>query len=94
VVPQAAFVLPALQMLPSQQPPGQLAGVQTQEPFWHCVPLGHVTQTPPPAPQAALEVPASQVLPSQQPLGQLTGVQMHVPFWHSWPATQVETHVP
>jgi hypothetical protein len=79
--------VPGWQTLFWQQPVGHVValqtGPQTQEPFWHCVPLGHVTQTPPPAPQAALEVPPSQVLPSQQPLGQLAGVQTHVPLRHS-----------
>jgi hypothetical protein len=38
-------------VLPSQQPFGQLAVVQTHKPFWHCVPLGQLMQATPPVPQ-------------------------------------------
>ena len=62
-VPQAAFAVPVLQVFPSQQPLEHVAGVQTftQEPFWHCVPLGQGTQVAPFEPQAALVLPALTV---------------------------------
>ncbi len=50
-VPHAALAVPALQVLFSQQPLGQLAVVHTQEPFWHSVPAGQATQIAPPVPQ-------------------------------------------
>ena len=77
-VPQAAFVLPVLQVLPSQHPE-QLAVVHTHEPFWHCVPLGQATQVTPPVPQAWFVLPALQVLFSQQPVGQLVAVHTQLP---------------
>ena len=74
------------------QQPEQLAGVHTQLPFCHSVPVGQATHVTPPVPQAWLVLPVRQVLPSQQPLGQLAGVQTHEPFWHSVPVGQA-THV-
>lgn len=50
-VPQNWFEVPALQVFPSQQPLGQLAGVQTHVPLWHSVPAGHAMQVTPPVPQ-------------------------------------------
>jgi len=75
LLPQAVFDVPGLQVLSSQQPFGQLAGVQRQEPPWHSSPSGQAMQTTPPVPQAAFVFPCLQVLSSQQPLGQLAGVQ-------------------
>ncbi|MCA1683533.1 MAG: hypothetical protein LC708_00135 [Actinobacteria bacterium] len=52
-VPQAALFVPVLQVsvAESQQPSGQLAGVQTQLPFWHSVPAGQAMQATPRVPQ-------------------------------------------
>jgi hypothetical protein len=81
-VPQAVLLLPARQVFPSQQPLGQLAGVQTQEPFWHSVPVGQLRHATPPVPQNSFEFPVRQVwvASSQQPLEQLAVVQMQEPF--------------
>ena len=98
-VPQAVFAVPGLQVPPSQQPLGQLAGVHTQLPFLHSVPAGQLRQAAPPAPQNSFEVPPRQVwvVGSQQPLEQLAVVHTHVPFLHSEPAghwTQMVPPVP
>jgi len=77
--PQAPLLRPGLQVLPSQQPSGQLAAVQTHDPLRHSVPEGHATQIAPLLPQAVLAVPGLQSLPSQHPVAQLAGVQTHSP---------------
>jgi hypothetical protein len=53
-VPQAPADVPGWQTLFWQQPVGHVVALQTgtQEPFWHCVPLGQATQVRPVAPQA------------------------------------------
>jgi hypothetical protein len=79
--------------LSSQQPLGQLAGVQTQEPLRHSVPAGQAMQVTPPVPQCCVLL-VLQVLSSQQPLGQLAGVQTQEPFWHSRPAGQLMQATP
>ena len=50
-VPQAALVFPVWQTPFWQQPEGQLADVQTQDPPWHSVPAGQVIQAVPAVPQ-------------------------------------------
>src|SRR5919199_470790 len=104
LVPQC-WVLEVWQAPSWQQPFGQLAGVQTQVPFWHSKPAGHATQVAPPVPQNALVFPWRQVSDwppatagaSQQP-AQLRAVEPRVPSRDSRPAagrlTQVTPPVP
>jgi hypothetical protein len=85
-VPQNWFEVPALQVLPSQQPLGQLAGVQTQVPLWHSrFAAPQFTHGVPPVPQCWVLL-VWQVLFWQQPFGQLAGVQTQTPLTHSWSA--------
>jgi hypothetical protein len=78
-------VLPGRHSLFSQQPLGQLAGVQTQEPFWHSVPGG---QTLPHAPQLLLSVWRSTHRPTcgTSPPGQ-TDVPAGQTHWFPCPHT-------
>jgi hypothetical protein len=78
-------------VVPSQQPLGQLVGVHTQEPFWHCVPAGQPMQATPPVPQNSSELPWRHVCvaSSQHPLEQLAVVHTQEPFWHSVPVGQL-----
>ena len=62
LLPQAWLVLPAWHVLFWQQPLGQLAAVQTHEPFWQVVPAGHWTQAAPLLPQAWSVLPCWQTL--------------------------------
>jgi hypothetical protein len=74
--PQAPLAVPALHWLFSQQPFGQLAGVQTQllsAP--HSVPAGQLMQATPPDPQAVFAEPLLHAPFSQHPFAQLAGVQ-------------------
>ena len=100
MLPQAAFVLPALQVPFSQQPCGQLVGVHTHVPPWHSRPAGQATQATPPLPQAWLVLPPTQcvMLESlrstwQQPVHVL-GSHAHLPFWHFSPAIQAVPQLP
>ncbi len=53
-VPQRLFAVPGWQTPFWQQPVGHVVAPQTltQEPFWHCVPVGQATQVTPFVPQA------------------------------------------
>ena len=83
-------------MLFWQQPELQLLGPQrlTQEPFWHCVPVGQLTQTAPPVPQAVFVLPDWQVLFWQQPLGQLVALQTQEPLTQVVPVGQATQATP
>ncbi len=83
-----------MQVLFSQQPVGQLAGVHTQDWFRHSRPAGHAIHVAPPVPHAWLEFPGSHVLFWQQPLEQLVGVHTHEPLLHSVPAGHEMQAVP
>ena len=74
-VPQAPGSLPALQVVPSQQPLPQIDGSHfaspVQLPLSHFPPAAPQSRHPPPvAPHARSSVPSSQLVPLQQP-GQL-----------------------
>ena len=87
-------MLPALHWLSSQQPLGQLVGVQTQAWFLHSRPAGQGAQVTPPVPQAWLVLPPWHSLFWQQPFAQLVGVHTHWPCTHVWPCLQALPHVP
>ena len=99
-VPQALFWLPLRQVLPSQQPFGQVAAehiMLTQLWFRHSWPAGQLTHVTPLVPQAVFWLPGWQVLFWQQPLGQLVGLHTQLPLEHAVPAgqaTQVTPPVP
>jgi hypothetical protein len=89
--PQAALVDPERQLVPSQQPFGQVAALQPvdaamQRLPWQRMPSGHRRQGLPPAPQAESVVPGRQSLPSQQPLAQVFGEQPEVFFRFAVPS--------
>ena len=89
-MPHSWLLVPGRQVFPSQHPLGQLAGVQTQVPFWHSVPAGQAMQIAPAVPQSWFVFPGRQVveglagsaLASQQP-EQLAVVHTQIPFWQS-----------
>jgi hypothetical protein len=93
-LPQAWAVLPGWQMLPAQQPFGQLVAVHVQVPFWHWVPVGQLTQVTPPVPQACAVLPGLQVVPSQQPFGQLVALHTQLPLLHVVPEGQLTQAAP
>ncbi len=79
-VPQAPTPLPATHLPPSsQQPLGQLLGVQAGEahlPVWHFWSLPHCLQLSPPTPQfASVRVVMQFPWASQQPLEQVEALQ-------------------
>ena len=90
-VPQAKAV-GMTQVLPEQQPFGQLAGVQPlQTPPAEQVPPRHTWQAEPPMPHA-VAVGVVHVFPAQQPVGQdvPSHTQLNTPALetHSWPTPQ------
>ncbi len=89
-LPQAAGVFPGWQVLPEQQPFGQLAGVHLQTPLTQAWPLAQAWQVPPPLPQVPADCDAkgTQVVPEQQPFGQLAGVHLQTPLTQAWPLAQ------
>jgi hypothetical protein len=84
--PQALVWLPAMQVLPTQQP-GQFEGPQAiadvQMPAEQDSPFGQGRHIAPPLPQAKVWFPPRQALPTQQP-GQLPGPHCVGP-WHVLP---------
>jgi hypothetical protein len=81
--------VPAWQVVPLQQPLGQLVALQTQAPLTHAWPDAQATQVAPLVPQlvAVCEARATQApLLVQQPPGQLVGLQVrHLPLLQNWP---------
>lgn len=77
LAPHCALV-GALQVLPAQQPPAQVAALQPSHAwFTHVIPV-HAAQATPPVPQAAVLVPAWQRwFASQQPLGHELALHTH-----------------
>jgi hypothetical protein len=97
-VPQAEVEVPDWQVLPAQQPFGQLfASHGTHFPFWQFSFDLQVMQALPPLPQAASEVPGWQVVLLQQPFEQLCPSQTQAPpeqRWPDWQATQAAPPLP
>ena len=85
--PQVAR-LAGLQVVPEQQPPGQLVASQPEQAPLVQVPDGQPWHAAPPEPQAEVVVPLWQTLPAQQPVGQEVGSHTQAPPTQRWPAPQ------
>lgn len=96
-VPHASSSMPAMQVLPLQQPVGQLAAVHVGAAHKRSPP--HVPPTAvqlthawPPEPQDEFCVPTTHVLPLQQPVGHVFTSHVgttHAPPWHVCPFGQL-----
>lgn len=90
--PQPAFVLPSRQSLAaSQQPFGQLSGVQfgvVQTLLAQVCVDGHIAHATPPVPHCAFKLPSWHwPLLSQQPFGQVVALQLpntQTAVWFGW----------
>ncbi len=82
-----AVVDGALQVVPEQQPPGQLVVLQLLQTPPAQIRPAQSWQTAPPAPHALLAVPVKQVVPEQQPLPQEVLSQTQAPLTQRCPAT-------
>jgi hypothetical protein len=87
----------ALQVLPVQQPPSQLAAQSGQTPPAHPGVGEQAVHEAPAVPHCESVLPGRQLVPSQQPLGQVVESQRQAPLtqvwpvWHSAPAPQRHT---
>jgi hypothetical protein len=100
-VPHALTFVPVSQFpLASQQPSGQVMGLQPapwQAPPVHVSPVTHVPQAFPPAPQAPLESPGSQFPAGSQQPGHVSGPHFatrQLPFAQRLPGGQAEHEPP
>jgi type IV secretory pathway VirB10-like protein len=66
------------QVVPLQQPLGQLVAQLEQAPFTQVSPAGQAMHAPPLVPQA-VAVPTLHTFPWQHPVGQLVGLHTHAP---------------
>jgi hypothetical protein len=88
-----------LQVLPEQQPVGQVETLQPlQRPSMQDSPAGHTSQVPPPPPHESGVSPSRQRPPEQHPSGQDVPSHMQVPPMQRWPFRQEvsfpQRHVP
>jgi hypothetical protein len=97
-VPHCA-ALGATQLLPLQQPAGQLAALQPVHAWLVQLPPPHEAQAAPPVPHSLAWSPLLHTpCASQQPFGQLVASQTHAPETQRWPVAQAapapQAHAP
>lgn len=89
LVPHWAAVVGLTQVLPLQQPLGQVVELHPVQAWPTQVkPVPQAAHAAPPVPHSPFAVPALQMLPAQQPVGQLVESQMQAPAEHTCPAPQ------
>jgi hypothetical protein len=90
------LLFPARQVVPSQQPVGQLAAVQAQMPLTQSWSAAHAAQAAPPLPHwpSVCCPTGTQAVPAQQPLEQLAAVQAQMPPTQSWSLPQAKHACP
>lgn len=81
--------LAGLQVMPEQQPPGQLAAQPLQTPAVQVSPLPHGVQAAPPEPHCAGVVAVTQTFPAQQPIHDRPS-HLQLPRSHRCPAGQAK----